>query len=170
MQISYTENRLKVILNRIETASFLNETRKTFNKKERIKKLNTIYKKALIKINKYPTSCVSKIQIFQANNKRCIIIYKTTKAISLSFKNNIYLYTANNCTQVLDTIEELYNKKFIRCELYKYKNNYYLLCETKEELRNFKKTCNYVKAYLEEYAKLISKNAVTEIGFYIKNS
>lgn len=169
MHITYSENQLKVILNRNETVKFLNKTGKISNKSERIKNLNTIYKKALIKIDKFPTNCVSKIQIYQANNNRCIIIYKTPKNIPKNFKRNIYLYTTKNCEQVLSVIEQLYNDKIFKSELYKYKNNYYLLCETKEEPLNFKLTNIYVKAHLEEYAKLISNNAVAEIGYYFKN-
>ncbi len=170
MQISYTENRLKVMLNRKETAYFLKCTKNIFSKREKLKKLNSIYKKALIKINKYPTSSVSKIQIKQVNNERCVIIYKTSKPLVLNFQGNIYLYVAKNCAELFDIIEKLYYKEINKSELYSYKKRYYLLCETKEKIQFLDKTDIYTKAYLEEYAKLLSNNAIKKIGFYIKNS
>ncbi len=77
-----------------------------------------------------------------------------------------YIYKFNDCEALFDTISQLYKDYNRESVLYAYNKQFYL--EVKHCIKHLDNKYNanekHVKNILEEYAKVISKNAVAEIG------
>ena len=83
--------------------------------------------------------------------------------------NTIFLYVCNTTEELYEMIETLYKTFDAKCYLYVLNKRFYLLTKTSPN-QNFIKIKYYVKGLLEEYAKLLSADAINEIGKTIKTS
>ncbi len=85
---------------------------------------------------------------------------------------NYFIYKFNDCEALFDAVSALYEKNNAKARLYTYNKQYFL--EVNKCITHFKyKTPysqKYIKNILEEYGKLISENAIIEIGKAIKDS
>ena len=68
-------------------------------------------------------------------------------------------------------MKELYSNNREKCSLYLYRKKYYLITLENLAIKNSKSIKNiYLTSVLEEYGKLLSKDAINEIGSLIKDS
>ena len=171
MQIYDTNYNFKILLNKNETLYYFGKFGSKLNKNALKKRLNIILKKALIKSNRYVTCKIVLKQINRTKHKGCEIIYaKLTHYTVKQTKTVMYLKTTTNCKELFNTIEEILQANIKNSTLFLYNKKYYLICEAEQLPKNFKQTSVYTKPYLEEYAKLLSENAIKDIGRIIKNS
>ena len=71
-------------------------------------------------------------------------------------------YIAVNLKETADILQKLKLKNAKLCELY-FKNEKYYILSDKQITEVFGKSSKLIKGHLEEYAKLISKNALTDV-------
>ena len=71
-------------------------------------------------------------------------------------------YIAENLNKTANILQKLKSKNAKHSELYFKNEKYYILSE-KQITAVSEKSVKLIKGYLEEYAKLISKNALTDV-------
>lgn len=89
-----------------------------------------------------------------------IRIYKT---------NTLFMRVCNSSEELFKTVESLYKEFNQKCFLYTLNKRFYIISKVAPN-QEFFAVKYYIKGILEEYAKLLSVDAINEIGKKIKTS